>query len=69
MDKAKSRIIYHLPKLPKNSRPIAFTCEKVKDVIKKANSSKSIDPDGINLLILKRLGSMGVKYVIKVLNI
>ena len=56
---------------PRNAkRPHAtFTDEEVQSVIKKAKSSKSIGPDEISMLMLKHLGSTGVRYLTKVQNL
>lgn len=49
--------------------PLVLTDEEVQGVIKKAKSSTSIGQDGISMLMSKHLGSTGVKYLTKVLNL
>ncbi|XP_049318515.1 probable RNA-directed DNA polymerase from transposon X-element isoform X1 [Bactrocera dorsalis] len=69
VDKAKRCVNRRLRKMPNNCAPLTFTDEEVQGVINKAKSSRSIGPDGINMLMLKHLGSTGVKYLTKVLNL
>ncbi len=59
-----------LPSTAQNAKQLrAFTAKEVQGVINMTKSSKSMNPDGINILMLKHLGSSAAKFLTKVLNL
>lgn len=65
----KDVLYRRLREMSKDGATLTLTDEEVQEVIKKAKSSKTTGRDGIKMLMLTHLGSAGVKYLIKVLNL
>lgn len=67
--KEKVHVIRGLRKTLNNWSLLAFADEEVQGIINETKSSKLIAPDGISMLMLKRLNSTGVKFFTMVLKL
>ena len=68
-NRTKRAVIRRSKNLKRDLQPLSFTSSEVEAIISKSKPSKALGPDGISMLMLKKLGAIGLGFLTKVLEL
>ncbi|XP_073841483.1 uncharacterized protein [Musca autumnalis] len=68
-NRSRRAVFRRCKSLKRDLQPISFTSSEVERIISKSKPSKALGPDGISMVMLKKLGAVGLSYLTKVLEL